>query len=548
MFRRLLIPTLILIFALAGFTAGRALGQKDEGPPAAKPDVALNPVAATGSTFTYQGELRQDDAPYGGACDFEFVLFGTADGGSPVGDSVVLTNHAVADGRFTAHLDFGPGAFTGDARWLEVRVRCPAGTDNWETLSPRQPLTAAPYALSLRPGATISGTVDGTFDGILNVTNTGTGTGAVVNAPNGFGIIVDSANDSGIAVNVASGNGVGINAAGVDGVYVDSAGDDGIEINHADNDGLFICTTGNETTCTPSERNNGVEVGNADFYGVYVGDAGQDGVYVNAAGEDGVYVNSPTDNGVFVLSAGEDGVVASQATANGVAGSTVSNSSYGGRFINLASSGSGAGLYARGSAGSAPDIVLGANGSGLAADDGRIVSDPAYDGSDIRFYTNDNFWIDLDESGTHSGSNFTVRNSSNQTVWAVDENGNVTSSGASTTVVDTGAEGQVQLYAMQSAENWFEDFGGASLVDGEATVAVDPTFAAAVNLNENYHVYLTPLGDCALFVADKSPTSFEVQALGGATCNVDFDYRIVAKRDGYEDVRLETVEPAGAEE
>lgn len=37
-------------------------------------------------------------------------------------------------------------------------MRCPPGSGSHTTLSPRQGLTAAPYALSLRPGAIVSDT------------------------------------------------------------------------------------------------------------------------------------------------------------------------------------------------------------------------------------------------------------------------------------------------------------------------------------------------------------------------------------------------------
>jgi hypothetical protein len=42
-----------------------------------------------------------------------------------------------------------------------------------------------------------------------------------------------------------------------------------------------------------------------------------------------------------------------------------------------------------------------------------------------------------------------------------------------------------------------------------------------------------------LYVAQESGNSFEVRELGGGQSNVAFDYRIVAKRAGYENVRLE---------
>lgn len=44
-------------------------------------------------------------------------------------------------------LEFGASAFTGDKRWLEIAVRSPAGSGSFTTLTPRQPLTASPYAL-----------------------------------------------------------------------------------------------------------------------------------------------------------------------------------------------------------------------------------------------------------------------------------------------------------------------------------------------------------------------------------------------------------------
>jgi hypothetical protein len=63
-----------------------------------------------------------------------------------VGIGVILPNVTVQDGLFTVTLDFGAAAFNGEARWLQIGVR-PADTGSYTNLTPRQPITPAPYAL-----------------------------------------------------------------------------------------------------------------------------------------------------------------------------------------------------------------------------------------------------------------------------------------------------------------------------------------------------------------------------------------------------------------
>ena len=53
----------------------------------------------------------------------------------------------ITDGLFSTLLDFGADAFPGDARYLEIQVR-QSGEGSFTTLSPRQELTAVPYAMS----------------------------------------------------------------------------------------------------------------------------------------------------------------------------------------------------------------------------------------------------------------------------------------------------------------------------------------------------------------------------------------------------------------
>jgi len=120
--------------------------------------------------------------------------------------------------------------------------------------------------------------------------------------------------------------------------------------------------------------------------------------------------------------------------------------------------------------------------------------------------------------------------------WA---DGSLHCNGALSNQVPTKNGKDVSLYAVQSAENWFEDFGSGQLGRGSATISLEPTFAQTVNTGMDYHVFLTPNGDCkGLYVSNKTAAGFEVRELGGGTSNVAFDYRIVAKRKGYENVRL----------
>jgi hypothetical protein len=110
---------------------------------------------------------------------------------------------------------------------------------------------------------------------------------------------------------------------------------------------------------------------------------------------------------------------------------------------------------------------------------------------------------------------------------------------ASIASVDAGQR-HVALYGVESPQHWFEDFGSGRLVRGAATIGLEPTFAQTVNTGSEYHVFLTPRGECrGLYISNTSATGFEVHELGGGRSNVVFDYRIVALRRGFENVRLE---------
>jgi hypothetical protein len=110
-------------------------------------------------------------------------------------------------------------------------------------------------------------------------------------------------------------------------------------------------------------------------------------------------------------------------------------------------------------------------------------------------------------------------------------------SGSKNAVVAT-SDGSRLLYAEEATEVWFADYGFGRLEKGEAVVAIDAIYGETVNLKEPYLVFLEEYGDAELYVAERTPEKFVVRLRSGDPA-VQFGYRIVAKRMGYETERLE---------
>ncbi len=126
--------------------------------------------------------------------------------------------------------------------------------------------------------------------------------------------------------------------------------------------------------------------------------------------------------------------------------------------------------------------------------------------------------------------------------YGVFSDGNFAATGTKSAVVLLADNRVASLYAMESPENWFEDFGTGQLTNGAAQLTLEPLFAQTVHAGAGYHVFLTPRGDSrGLYVTNLTPTGFEVREQGGGTSNIEFDFRIVAKRKGYEALRLNPV-------
>jgi hypothetical protein len=122
---------------------------------------------AQGTAFTYTGRLNNNGAPVNGAYDLRFTIYDSDVGVNVVAGPLPVNAFAVANGLFSARVDFGAGIFTGPARWLEVSVR-PAGAGNFSVLAPRQELTSSPYAIRAASAGTAADVSAGSVVKSLN--------------------------------------------------------------------------------------------------------------------------------------------------------------------------------------------------------------------------------------------------------------------------------------------------------------------------------------------------------------------------------------------
>jgi hypothetical protein len=313
------------------------------------------------SAFTYQGRLTDGGSPANDSYDLRFILYDAEVGGSQVGSIVGPENLPVDDGLFTAVLDFGSAAFTGDARWLEVGVRPWDSSGSYTTLSPRQELTPTPYALHARgaPWSGLSGVPAGLSDGDddttysagvglslvgtqfnvnfagsgssndvarsdhnhLGQTWTGNDNPLMIEGSCGFsgyaplqlsnsignGVLIRSVDDAGVRVDTAGWAGLHVEDARWRGVHIESSGDDGVWVREAGTPSTLIYSLNHDGFHIAGAEGNGLYVGRADNHGVHVESTGNDGVRVDEAYQDGVQVGNGTDfplYGVYIAPPG----------------------------------------------------------------------------------------------------------------------------------------------------------------------------------------------------------------------------------------------------
>ena len=107
--------------------------------------LAMEPASGQGTAFNYQGLLTDGAKPANGIYDLAFAIYDSASAGTQQGGSATTSATTVSNGVFSALLDFG-NQFPGAARWLQIGVRT-NGAAAFSALTPRQPLTLAPYSI-----------------------------------------------------------------------------------------------------------------------------------------------------------------------------------------------------------------------------------------------------------------------------------------------------------------------------------------------------------------------------------------------------------------
>jgi hypothetical protein len=285
---------------------------------------ALPGMALAQTEFTFQGQLKHDGVPVTGQADLVFHLYDAETAGSEVVPQVGRSFVDVVDGLFAVQLDFGAGAFDGSARWLEIEVEFPSGVGTWTTLSPRQPVTAAPYALYALSGPGSGGsnwTLNG--DDIYNANSGDVGIGTTspdypLHVEGSASRMVHIRNDaaSGNALH-ASSNGTAVRAygggRGLD-AYTASPSGRAVEAFNEAESGDAYAVYG-ETISPTGVALYGITSNGADYaggVGVY-GFADNDGMYTTGIG---VYGLSTSDKpGIGVL-----GEATSTGTTYGVHG------------------------------------------------------------------------------------------------------------------------------------------------------------------------------------------------------------------------------------
>ena len=271
--------------------------------------------APVASGISYQGRLTDPGGtPLNGAYTMRFIVYNDSVAGSSLWDSGNL-NIVVENGLFNVKLGVSQASFNGQALWLSIIV-------DGQTLSPRQEILPAPYALSLRPGATIVGDALGGGEAALSGSAPATGTALRAEANGGMGLYGSSTNNYGVRGSSSNSWGGYFSSSGGYGIRVETSGPD-----HYDH-GAFVTAQGGYGVLAQSATNQGVrgEAGNVAGISQPLGAVGVVGIGENR----GTYGSSSSGVGLYGVSSSNYGVWGTSSTWRGVTGRTSrSDNNYG---------------------------------------------------------------------------------------------------------------------------------------------------------------------------------------------------------------------------
>jgi len=376
-------------------------------------------AAAVSHTVTYQGQLSDaSGSPLSGSYTLLFELYGAATGGSRLWQQT-HSGVQVRNGAFSVKLDVNAAHFDGRALWLAITV-------NGQLLSPRQELTPAPYALSLRPGARVYGDL---AEPAMDVSNE-TGIGVQGLSANDQGVYGETEGDEDYVSAGVHGHSVHDLTSGVMGTSESGFGVYGkitapgnthsavVGYNEGQGNGVAGVSMHGSGVVGQTEDDSDSEAAGVAGYSTHDGTFGVHGYSVSGIAIQGKIDNAENSNPAVVgVNFGTGAGVEGYSENDGVIGQSLSEGHYGGRFFN--SAGGGSGLYAQGGGGWSPDLVLGGS-------TGTIYTEGPQ--SEIKLYSMGYVTVDLDENDDEESA-FSVFNGEDEFIFGVWEDGSTSVQG-----------------------------------------------------------------------------------------------------------------------
>ena len=276
----------------------------------------------------------------------------------------------------------------------------------------------------------------------------------------------------------------------------------------------------------------------------------------NATGR-AILATNTAVNGVGIVASGSNSGILTYAgvggnfNGGGIGGTGTGTSSRGIGFAGIGNNGNqvlfpdtGAGVVGNGEFTGVYGLATGTSGirqaasfrlnkSGSAvdpADDDPVAVLAGYDGSD---YFGGFFDGNQDNNINGGGVFVDHRDYAYVAMKVGNTNYKIIGGGSVSTLVNDNEGNKRVLFAPEAPEILFEDYGTGKLVNGKATITLDPILSKSIFVSDKFplKVFIQLEGDCnGVFVTNKSQTGFTVIELNNGNSNVPFSWHIVANR------------------